>query len=193
MAGQEHSVHDALVEGIVVADDDLMERYLEGETPSVKQLEETLAHGVAAAQVFPVVCGSATKEIAVDRLATFICEIGPSPLDRPARQRRGGEWHRARSTPDPDGPPLAWVWKTVADRHVGKISLFKVLSGRIRPDDTLVNARTHTDAARPRPLHPAWQGAAAASPSCRLVIWGPSPRSPTSSPATPWHRRERRW
>ncbi len=145
MAGQEHSVHDALVEGIVVADDDLMERYLEGETPSVKQLEETLAHGVAAAQVFPVVCGSATKEIAVDRLATFVCEIGPSPLDRPPVSVEAGSG-TSEVKPNPDGPPLAWVWKTVADRHVGKISLFKVLSGRIRPDDTLVNARTHTDA-----------------------------------------------
>ena len=89
MAGQEHSVHDALVEGIVVADDDLMERYLEGEIPSVKQLEKTLGHGVASATVFPVVCGSATKEIAVDRLASFICEIGPSPLDRPPVHGRG--------------------------------------------------------------------------------------------------------
>jgi elongation factor G len=47
--------------------------------------------------------------------------------------------------PDPDGPPLAWVWKTVVDRHVGKISLFKVLSGRVRPDENLVNVRTHSD------------------------------------------------
>jgi elongation factor G len=144
MAGREHTVHDALVEGIVVADDDLMERYLEGETPSVKQLEETLAHGVAAGQVFPVVCGSATKEIAVDRLATFICEIGPSPLDRPPVEVEAGS-STGEVAPDPNGPPLAWVWKTVADRHVGKISLFKVLSGRIRPDETLVNARTHAD------------------------------------------------
>ena len=144
MAGQEHSVHDALVEGIVVADDDLMERYLEGEIPSVKQLEETLAQGVAAATVFPVVCGSATKQIAVDRLATFICEIGPSPLQRPpVTVEAGGQ--PAEVAPDPNGPPLAWVWKTVVDRHVGKISLFKVLSGRVKPDDTLVNARTHSD------------------------------------------------
>ncbi len=144
MAGQEHSVHDALVEGIVVADDDLMERYLEGEVPSVKQLEETLSRGVAAATVFPVVCGSATKQIAVDRLATFICEIGPSPLQRPPVTVEAGG-HPTEVAPDPDGPPLGWVWKTVVDRHVGKISLFKVLSGRVKPDDTLVNVRTHSD------------------------------------------------
>jgi elongation factor G len=144
MATREHSVHDSLVEGIVVADDELMERYLEGDVPTVKQLEETLAHGVASAQVFPVVCGSATKEIAIDRLATFICEIGPSPLDRPpVTVEAGGNLNEVVA--DPSGPPLAWVWKTVADRHVGKISLFKVLSGSIKPDETLVNARTHSD------------------------------------------------
>src|SRR5436309_385733 len=84
MEAQEHQVHDNLVEGIVVADDDLMERYLEGDTPSPKELEDTLAKGVAAATVFPVVCGSATKLVAIDRLAKFICEIGPAPVDRTA-------------------------------------------------------------------------------------------------------------
>jgi elongation factor G len=144
MAVNEHSVHDALVEGIVVADDDLMERYLEGEVPTVKQLEETLAHGVASSQVFPVVCGSASKEIAVDRLATFICEIGPSPIDRPPVAVQAGGTD-GEVPPDPAGQPLAWVWKTIVDRHVGKISLFKVLSGTIKPDDVLVNARTHSE------------------------------------------------
>jgi elongation factor G len=144
MAVTEHSVHDSLVEGIVVADDELMERYLEGEVPTVKQLEETLAHGVASGQVFPVVCGSASKEIAVDRLATFICEIGPSPLDRPPVAVQAGTT-TGEVPADPSGPALAWVWKTIVDRHVGKISLFKVLSGTIKPDDVLVNARTHSD------------------------------------------------
>ena len=144
MVGQEHTVHDALVEGIVVADDDLMERYLEGEIPNVTQLEKTLGQGVAEGTVFPVVCGSAVKEIAIDRLASFICEIGPSPLDRPPVQVEAGG-KLTEVAPDPAGPPLAWVWKTLVDRHVGKISLFKVLSGRIKPDDTLVNARTHSD------------------------------------------------
>ncbi len=144
MAVREHSVHDSLVEGIVVADDDLMERYLEGEIPSVKQLEETLAHGVASAQVFPVLCGSATRQVGVDRLATFVCEIGPSPLDRPPVSVTAGATS-SEVPPDPDGQPLAWVWKTVVDRHVGKISLFKVLSGALRADDVLVNSRTHAD------------------------------------------------
>lgn len=144
MAVREHSVHDALVEGIVVADDELMERYLEGEIPTVEQLEKTLAHGVASAQVFPVLCGSAARQVAVDRLAAFVCEIGPSPLDRPAVRVVAGDGS-AEIEPDPSGPPLAVVWKTVVDRHIGRISLFKMISGSLRGDEVLVNSRTHAE------------------------------------------------
>ncbi len=83
LAALEHEVHDNLVEGIVVGDDAMLERFLEGDIPSPSELEHTLATGVAAATVFPVVCGSAATAVAIDRLADFICEIGPSPADRP--------------------------------------------------------------------------------------------------------------
>jgi len=144
MQDQEHAVHDSLVEGIVVADDDLMERYLDGDVPSFEELEKTLAHGVASAQVFPVLCGSAAKDVAIDRLATFLCEIGPSPLDRPPVTAKAGD-KDTEIPPDPNGQPLAAVFKTLADPYVGKISIFKVLSGTIRPDAVLTNPRTHSD------------------------------------------------
>jgi elongation factor G len=144
MGQLEHQVHDNLVEGIVVADDDLMERYLEGEVPSPKELGDTLAKGVAAATVFPVVCGSALKGVGVDRLASLICEIGPSPLDRPpVTVSAGGGKQEVR--PDPEGQPLARIFKTVADPYVGKISMMKVVSGTVRPDAVLINPRTHAD------------------------------------------------
>lgn len=144
MEEQEHRVHDALVEGIVVADDDMLERYLEGDVPSVEELERLLAVGVDDASVFPVVCGSATGEVAVDRLADFICEIGPSPLDRPPVTVAAGDT-TVDIAPDPDGPPLAFVFKTVADQFVGHLSMFRVLSGTIRTDDHLVNSRSGCD------------------------------------------------
>jgi elongation factor G len=144
MAAREHEVHDNLVEGIVVADDDLMMRYLEGEPITPKELEDTLAKGVAEASVFPVACGSATKLIGIDRLAQFIVEVGPSPLDRPpvSVQAPGGATEVA---PDPSGQPLALVYRTVADPYVGKVSFFKVLSGTIRPDSVLTNPRSNND------------------------------------------------
>ncbi|MDP9389397.1 MAG: elongation factor G [Actinomycetota bacterium] len=144
MEEREKQVHENLVEGIVVGDDDLMERYLEGDVPSAKELEDTLAKGVAAAQVFPVVCGSAARGVAIDRLADLICHIGPSPADRPPAVVEAGDSVQEVGC-DPAGPPLAYVWKTMADPYVGKVSLFKVLSGTIRPDTVLTNPRTHGD------------------------------------------------
>ena len=123
MAPVEHSVRDALVEGIVVADDDLMERYLGDETIAVDELERALAKGIAEATVFPVLCGSATKLIGVDRLAHFMAEDAPAPTVA-------------------DGPPAAFVFKTVVDPYVGRVNLFRVLQGNIEPDATLVNDRT---------------------------------------------------
>jgi len=144
MESREHQVHDNLVEGIVVADDDLMERYLEGDVPNPKELEDTLAHGVASASVFPVVCGSAAKGIAIDRLATFLCEIGTAPTDRPPAAVRAGD--TTSEVPcDAAGQPLGYVFKTIADPYVGKISMLKVLSGTIKPDTVLTNPRTHAD------------------------------------------------
>jgi elongation factor G len=144
MVDAEHEVHDNLVEGIVVGDDDQLERYLAGDTPSVEELEATLARGVDDATVFPVVCGSATERIGIDRLADFICEIGPSPLDRPPVVVRAGDG-TAEVVPDASGPTLVQVFRTSADPFVGQVALFRVLSGTVRNDDHLVNPRTGAD------------------------------------------------
>jgi elongation factor G len=143
MEEREHAVHESLVEGIVVADDALCERYLDGEVVGVDELERTLHDGIAAATVFPVVLGSATREVGIDRLADFLVEIGPSPLDRPATVLAGDTTVEVAA--DPDGDPLAYVFTTVVDAYVGQVSLFRVLSGTIRTDDHLVNSRTGAD------------------------------------------------
>ena len=144
MEAGEHEIHDNLVEGIVVANDELLERYLDGDIPSFQELEKTMAAGVADATVFPVVCGSAIGPIAVDRLLNYIVEIGPSPAIRNNyKLTAGGEQVEIAGTPE--GDPLAFVFKTVADPYVGQISMFRVMSGTIRADSTLYNHRTGTD------------------------------------------------
>jgi elongation factor G len=126
MESEEHAVHDALVEGIVVADDDLMERYLGDEEIAVAELAKTLAAGIASGTVFPVLCGSATKLIGVDRLARFLVEEAPAPTVS-------------------DGPTAALVFKTIVDPYVGHVNLFKVLQGAVAHDAMLTNARTRND------------------------------------------------
>jgi elongation factor G len=143
MEALEHQVHDNLVEGIVVAEDALLERYLEGDVPSVAELEHALTLGIEAATVFPVVCGSATTEVGIDRLADFLVEIGPPPPDRPTRVVAGDT--EVDVPADPSGDPLAFVFKTIADPFVGQVSFLKVLSGTIKNDDHLVTSRTGAD------------------------------------------------
>ena len=79
LVDEEHTVHEQLVEGIVVGDDDLMERYLNGETLDYAELEKSLAGGVASGAVFPVLCCSAASGVGVDRLARLIEELCPTP------------------------------------------------------------------------------------------------------------------
>jgi elongation factor G len=128
MAAEEHSVHDALIEGIVVADDDLTERYLADETIAPNELAKALAQGIDDATVFPVLCGSATQLIGVDRLARFFVEEGPAP-----------------HVDDIDGAPAAFVFKTLVDPYVGRVNLFKVLQGTVKADANLLNGRTVTE------------------------------------------------
>ena len=127
LAEQEHAVHDALIEGIVVADDDLMERYLSDEAIDYKELAGALAKGIAAGSVFPVLCGSATKLIGIDRLCRFLADEAPAPQA------------------EADGPPAAFVFKTIADPYVGRVNVFKVMSGKVLPDAVLTNGRTVAD------------------------------------------------
>ncbi len=143
MEALEHQVHDNLVEGIVVADDALLERYLEGDQPAFDELERALTLGIETASVFPVVCGSATTEVGIDRLADLLVEIGPPPADRPTVVTAGDT--EVEVAADPDGQPLAFAFKTIADPFVGQLTLLKVLSGTIRNDDHLVNSRSGTD------------------------------------------------
>jgi elongation factor G len=126
IAEEEHRTHDALLEGIVVGDDDLMERYLGEEPIALHELAHALGDGVAAATVFPVLCTSATRLTGIDLLAAFLVEEGPTPAA-------------------PDGDTVTFVFKTLVDAYVGRINLFKVLQGSLKQDDHLVNGRTMVD------------------------------------------------
>jgi elongation factor G len=144
LVDEEHTVHEQLVEGIVVGDDDLMERYLNGETIDYAELEKSLAGGVASASVFPVLCCSAASGVGVDRLARLIEELCPSPGSRPPVLATAGT-ETAEIPCDPSGQTLLTVTKTFNDGNTGKISLCKVVSGTLQPDAVLVNPRTREE------------------------------------------------
>lgn len=147
VADEEHQLHDAAVEEIVSGNDEQLERYLSGDIPSVAELEKSLAREVLDCVEFPVLLGSAYTGVGIDRLADFICELGPSPADRPAGVQAGeGDAALAVNVPaDASANPLAFVFKTITDPFVGQLSVFKVLSGTLATDQHLLNARSGTD------------------------------------------------
>ncbi len=123
----EHRAHDLLIEGIVVADEDLMAAYLDGEVPEKASLEAIMAQGVHDSVVYPVVVGSAVREVGIDRLLDFICEIAPPPEGEPE-----------------SAVVRTLTFKTIADPFLGRVNLMKVLSGKLTTDAELTNARTKT-------------------------------------------------
>jgi elongation factor G len=140
---EEHRLHDQLAEEIVAGDDEQLERYLSGDTPTASELEHTLAHEVLDGVEFPVLLGSATTGVGVDRLADLVCELGPSPADRPRTVRVGEQ--EISVVADAAAEPLVHVFRTVADPFVGQVSVFKVLSGTVHAEDRLTNTTTQTE------------------------------------------------
>jgi elongation factor G len=143
VAVREHEIHDQVVEEIVSGDDDELERYLEGEIPTAAELERTLAIEVAERTEFPVLVGSSTTGVGIDRLADYLCQIGPSPAGRPVKATAGDQ--EIEIAADPAAAPLVTVFKTVSDRYVGQISIFKVVTGTLRPDNVLRDTTTGND------------------------------------------------
>jgi elongation factor G len=139
------SEREALIENIAEADDALIERYLEGEELSDDDLNAALRSGTLSHTFVPVVCGSATQNIGIDLLMDFVSTSMPSPIDRGAKTgvdySTGEEIERA---PDENAPFSAFVVKTVADPYAGRLSIFRVVSGKLGSDGTFFNTNKDT-------------------------------------------------
>ncbi|HET9671382.1 MAG TPA: elongation factor G [Actinomycetota bacterium] len=136
---------EKLIEAVAESDDALIEKYLEEGTLPEADIIRGAKEGFANARVAPVLVGSASKAIGIDRLLDFVVEEFPSPLDRAPIPviGKGGE-EQARGC-DPDGPLTTFVFKTVSDPFVGHITMFRVFSGKIRPDSSVHDATQGTD------------------------------------------------
>ena len=115
-------MRDMLLEAVASADEELMEKYFGGEEFTNEELIGGLKKGIATGDICPVYCGVQQSGDAISLFADSLCEIMPSPEDK------GGE-------------NAIHIFKTIADPFVGKLSYFKVISGKITPDTRLKNAR----------------------------------------------------
>jgi len=132
---------ERIIENIVEANDALMEKYLEGEELTAKEIEETFARGVGSGMLVPAVGGSATLNVGIPQLMDLIVQALPSPLERAGKQgTKPGSETPVMVPPSADAPLSALVFKTIADPFAGKLTLFRVFSGTIQSDLTLYNA-----------------------------------------------------
>ncbi len=132
---------EKVIENVVEVNDDLMEKYLEGEDLSPSEIEETLVEGIRSGAVIPMMCGAAVLSMGVPQLMDLIVLGLPSPLDREPKEgvSPGGEEPVSRS-PLPDAPFSALAFKTIADPFAGKLTLIRVFSGTMAADGTTYNA-----------------------------------------------------
>jgi len=132
---------EKMIENIVEVNDDLMEKYLEGDALSDQEIEATLIQGIKTGAIIPIVCGAALPNMGVIQLMDLIVQGIPSPLDRPPKKGAApGKEEIIERIPSPDAPFSALVFKTVADPFAGKLTLMRVLSGTVESDSTIYNA-----------------------------------------------------
>jgi elongation factor G len=135
MAADVETYRTQLVEAACMADDTLLEHYLEGADIADEEIVRATHEGIRSGSVVPVLCASATAGVGIRQVLHAINELMPSAAEQPTAE---AEEHGGL-TPDPNGPVAALCFKTTADPFVGRINYLKVISGTLKPDQTLLN------------------------------------------------------
>jgi elongation factor G len=135
------ALREKLIETVSETDDALIEKYLSGEVPTVEELMPAIRKGCIERKFFPVFCGSALKNKGVQLVLDAVREFLPSPLDIAPQTaidvKNGGEVLRP---PDPKAPFSSLVFKVITDpTGMGKLSFFRVYSGRVQQGETVLN------------------------------------------------------
>ncbi len=140
MADEVARRRDQLLEAAAEADDDVLTKYLEGEEISDAELEGCLHRGVRDSILAPVMVVSAHRDIGVDGLLDAIIRYFPSPDEEKPIEAFDGTGKEVEVAQSADGPLLARVFKTTADPFVGRLTYFRVFSGKISSHDHVWNA-----------------------------------------------------
>ena len=130
----------AMIENIAEADDEMLERYLEGEELSEAELLAGLKKGVSERLFAPVLCGSAETGAGIPQLLDFIVDSTPSPMDMPpVSAMKDGD--RVELAFDETAPFAAFVFKSIVDPFAGLLNVFKVVSGTLGKDGGFYNVQ----------------------------------------------------
>ena len=129
-------MHKALVEAAAENDEGLMEKFFEQDSLSEDEMREGIRKGLVARGMFPVFCVCGGKDMGVRRLMEFLGNVVPFVSEMPKVQNTEGK----EVAPDVNGPDSLYFFKTSVEPHIGEVSYFKVMSGKVREGDDLLNA-----------------------------------------------------
>ncbi len=130
------AMHKALVEAAAENDEALMEKFFEQDSLSEDEMREGIRKGLATRGMFPVFCVCAGKDMGVRRLMEFLGNVVPFVSQMPKVTNTAGK----EVAPDVHGPTSLYFFKTSVEPHIGEISYFKVMSGKVKEGDDLINA-----------------------------------------------------
>ena len=129
-------MHKALVEAAAENDENLMEKFFEQDSLTEDEMREGIRKGLIARGMFPVFCVCGGKDMGVRRLMEFLGNVVPFVSEMPKVQNTEG----TEVAPDVNGPESLYFFKTSVEPHIGEVSYFKVMSGKVHEGDDLLNA-----------------------------------------------------
>ena len=133
--------HSELIEAVVELDDALMEKYLEGEEPTIEELKKAIRKGTIANEVVPVCCGTSYKNKGVQKLLDAIVDYMPAPTDIAHIKGTNPETGEEEERPSSDKEPFAALaFKIATDPYVGKLCFFRVYSGTLAAGSAVYNS-----------------------------------------------------
>ena len=135
LADAAESARESLLEAVAETDEELLNEYVEEMTLSDDKIAAGLRKGIAAGDIFPVLCASGLHNVGTDRVLSFIAAYAPSPLDRGSVPTEDGDAHAIAD----DGSLALFVYKTAADAFAGRVNYFKVVSGVLKNDEGVYN------------------------------------------------------
>jgi len=137
---QAEEYHNKLVEQCVEFDEDLMEKYLEGEEPSISELKAALRKGTIAGDAIPCLCGTAYKNKGVQKLLDAIIEYMPAPTDVRDITGHDEDGNEISVKSSDDEPFAALAFKIMTDPFVGKLAFFRVYAGTLNSGSYVLNS-----------------------------------------------------
>lgn len=134
-------IREMLMESVAESDEALLEKYFDGEEFTQEEIQEGLRKGILNGDIVPVLCGATVKNIGLHSLLNMVNDYSPSPMDMPPKEgKHPYKDEIVERTLEVNQPFSAQVFKTIVDPYIGKISIFKVISGSLKSDTEVLNA-----------------------------------------------------